>query len=157
MAGTRDKLSSPSMSYTCIRRIAGTVTAFGTVVLLAACHTPSDAGCRAVSVAGTWSYTGRLAGAAAYDVVGDVVLEPRSDAALRGTFDLREFANGQFAGPYVGSITGCDASPDVELLFSAPRESRRHVAQRVADTIAGEWLQTDESGRRGTFRMVRRR
>lgn len=127
------------------------------VAALASCQTPADAGCRPVSIAGTWAYTGRLAGAAPYDVVGDVVLEARPDAQVRGTFDLREFANGQFAGPYVGSITGCDASPDVELLFSAPRESRRHVAQRVADTIAGEWLQTDESGRRGTFRMVRRR
>lgn len=125
--------------------------------LLTACGTVTDAACRPVAIAGTWTYTGRLAGAAPYDITGEVIIEGRTDTEVRGTFDLREFVNGQFAGPWAGSITGCDASPDVELLFSAPRESRRHVGRRVADTVAGEWLQTDDTGRRGTFRMVRRR
>jgi hypothetical protein len=126
-------------------------------LLLGGCQPVTSRTCGEVRLAGTWAYSGRLAGAAPYDVTGDVVVETRQDNVVRGVFDLREFANGQFAGPFAGSLTGCDATPDIELLFSAPRESRRHIGRRVADTVSGEWLQTDESGRRGTFRMVRQR
>jgi hypothetical protein len=110
---------------------------------------------------GSWNYTGVQTGPVPENLTGTLEISAESGMSFQGRLDIRgvnpQSGQDRLLG---GLVSGAESASNV-VDFDATLEStpRRHVAQRVGDTIEGTWVGSSPDGSMssGTFRAERER
>lgn len=119
-----------------------------------ACSVATDPAAAAVDVRGTWQYTGeQVVPRRSIDGVLTITRQTGEDITGTASWEVTDPMGGitLLGGNLLGQAIG---TMDVDFDVTLSSGPRRHVAQVIADTMTGVWLDP-AGGASGTFRAVR--